>query len=199
MNTIPQEYPMTDQPPRDLLAGLNPVQREAVLHEHGPLLILAGAGSGKTRVITHRIAYLVQNRGVRPYEILAITFTNKAAGEMRDRLESLLGFAGRGMWIGTFHAMMLRILRQHADRIGYGANFTILDRDDQERILREIIKEMRIEELKPQEIINAISSAKNRMLRPADLKKTAGHDRRRQQIAEIYERYQEAAWTLTIF
>lgn len=173
---------------------LNPVQKEAVLHKNGPLLILAGAGSGKTRVITYRIAYLVKCCDVWPSEILAITFTNKAANEMKERVEELLGFNSRGIWIGTFHSMMLRILRQHADRIGFEANFTILDSDDQQRLLKEILTELNLdpELFNVRTVQNRISSAKNRMQTWQELERESGYDHLRKQIAEIYKRYQAA-------
>ncbi|HHU52637.1 MAG TPA: UvrD-helicase domain-containing protein [Clostridiaceae bacterium] len=171
---------------------LNPVQKEAVLHKNGPLLILAGAGSGKTRVITYRIAYLVKCCGVWPSEILAITFTNKAANEMKERVEQLLGFNSRGIWIGTFHSMMLRILRQHADRIGFEANFTILDSDDQQRLIKEILKELNLdtELFNVRTVQNKISSAKNQMQTWQEFERESGYDNLHKQIAEIYKRYQ---------
>ena len=121
----------------DLLEKLNPEQRKAVLHDEGPLLILAGAGSGKTRVITYRIAYLIQARGVYPSSILAITFTNKAANEMRERINGLIGDVSRNMWVGTFHSMFARILRRHAELLGYTPTYSILDTDDQLKVLKE--------------------------------------------------------------
>ena len=127
------------------LNSLNPPQQEAVLHDKGPLLILAGAGSGKTRVITHRIAYLVEERGVSPYSILAITFTNKAAKEMRERAERLLGSATSGMWVMTFHSMCVRILRRYAVHLGYTQDFTIYDTDDVKSQMRKIMKDLNVE------------------------------------------------------
>ncbi len=176
-----------------LLQGLNNVQKEAVLHTEGPLLILAGAGSGKTRVITHRIAYLVQCEQIRPSEIMAITFTNKAANEMKERAEQLLGFNGRGMWIGTFHSMMLRLLRQHAARIGFTPNFTILDTDDQQRLLKEILKEMNIDEnlLNAKTAQHKISNMKNRMQDWHDLEKESRFNQLNQQLSVIFKTYQE--------
>lgn len=152
-----------------ILAHLNPQQRQAVQHGEGPLLILAGAGSGKTRVITRRIAWLVEN-GVHPAEILAITFTNKAANEMKDRLRSLLGSIAERMWVGTFHSMFLRILRQHAEVLGFTERFTILDTDDQKKVLKDCFKTLHLNEsLYPLRTAqNQISAAKNELHWPQD-------------------------------
>ena len=117
---------------------LNEQQREAVFHTEGPLLILAGAGSGKTRVLTHRIAYLIEEQQVNPWNILAITFTNKAAGEMRERVDKLVGYGSESIWVSTFHSMCVRILRRHIDLLGYDTNFTIYDSDDQKTLMREV-------------------------------------------------------------
>ena len=125
--------------------SLNPVQQEAVYHTEGPLLILAGAGSGKTRVLTHRIAYLIDECQVNPWNILAITFTNKAAGEMRERVDQIVGFGSDGVWVSTFHSMCVRILRRFADRLGYGTNFTIYDGDDQKTLMKDICKRLEID------------------------------------------------------
>ena len=124
---------------------LNEPQREAVVTTEGPLLVLAGAGSGKTRVLTYRIANLIENKGVAPWEILAITFTNKAAAEMRERLAGLVGPRSRGMWVSTFHSMCVRILRADAERLGFTRNFTIYDTDDQKRLYKEIMAELDID------------------------------------------------------
>ncbi len=118
---------------------LNQKQQEACFHTEGPVLILAGAGSGKTRVITHRIAYLLEECDVNPWNILAITFTNKAAGEMRERVDKLIGFGAQSVWISTFHSMCVRILRRHIEAIGYDRNFTIYDTDDQKALIRQIL------------------------------------------------------------
>lgn len=190
-----EDNALNEQELKDMLVeGLNPIQKEAVLHKNGPLLILAGAGSGKTRVITHRISYLVKCCGIWPSEILAITFTNKAANEMKERVEKMLGFSSRGIWIGTFHSMMLRILRQHAERIGFETNFTILDIDDQQRLLKEILAELKIDDdlLNVRTVQNKISSAKNRMLSWEDLANDAEYDNLRKQVAEVYRNYQLA-------
>lgn len=177
----------------DLLESLNEEQREAVLHNEGPLLILAGAGSGKTRVITYRIAYLIQVRGVYPSNILAITFTNKAANEMRERITGLIGDVARNMWVGTFHAMFARILRRHAELLGYTPTFTILDTDDQAKVIKECIKELELNEklFAPRAVQSVISKAKNDMLSPEKFEMECKGDFRRMKIAQIYSRYNE--------
>jgi len=143
----------------DLLAALNPCQRQAVVHGEGPVLILAGAGSGKTRTLTHRIAYLIREHGVAPWQILAVTFTNKAAGEMRERLERLLGSV-EGLWVSTFHSACVRILRREMERAGFTPQFTIYDDSDQERLLKAVLHELDISEqtLKPRAAAAAIES-----------------------------------------
>ena len=125
-----------------LLNDLNPVQQEAVLETEGPLLVFAGAGSGKTKVLTYRIAYLIEEKGVQPWNIFAVTFTNKAADEMRERVERLLGKSAKGTWVSTFHSACARILRQHIERLGFKRNFVIYDGQDQERHLKTIMKEL---------------------------------------------------------
>lgn len=124
---------------------LNDKQKEAVFHTEGPLLILAGAGSGKTRVLTHRIAYLIEEKGVNPWNILAITFTNKAAAEMRERVDNLVGFGSESIWVSTFHSMCVRILRRHIALLGYDTNFTIYDTDDQKTLMRDVCKLLQID------------------------------------------------------
>ncbi|MDR7454069.1 MAG: UvrD-helicase domain-containing protein, partial [Armatimonadota bacterium] len=151
----------------DLLAGLNPQQREAVTHPGGPLLILAGAGSGKTRVLTHRVAYLIRERGLAPGRILAVTFTNKAAHEMRERIDRLLGGpVARPIWIGTFHAVCSRILRADGERVGVPAAFAIYDEDDQRRLIRDALAELRLDERRfpPAAIHAMIGRAKDEAL-----------------------------------
>ena len=157
-------------PPRDPLAGLNAAQREAVLHFEGPSLVLAGAGSGKTRVLTTRVARLVQHHGVEPGQILAVTFTNKAAGEMRERIERLLGFAPVGMWVGTFHAIGARLLRAHAHLVGRTPNFTIYDEDDALNTIKRVMEKHKIapKEVAPKSILSAISDAKNALVSPRE-------------------------------
>jgi len=176
----------------DLLAALNPPQREAVLHGEGPLLVLAGAGSGKTRVITHRIAHLVRERGVPVGSILAITFTNKAAGEMRERITELIGPQSRGLWASTFHSACARILRIEHDAAGYDRAFSIYDDADQQRIMRDILKDEGIDpkRLTPRAVLGRISAAKNELLTPRDMAEGAADDAD-QGIARLYARYQD--------
>jgi len=154
-----------------LLQGMNPKQEEAVKHTEGPLLIMAGAGSGKTRVLTHRIAYLIVEKQVYPSKILAITFTNKAAKEMRNRIDGILGEGfGDQMWVSTFHSMCVRILRRDADRIGYAKNFSILDSTDQLSVIKAILKQENIDSKKyePRALLGIISSAKNQLKSASD-------------------------------
>ena len=148
------------QTPTVDLAGLNPAQREAVECTRGPLLVLAGAGSGKTRVLTYRIAHMIADEGVRPWQVLAITFTNKAAAEMRERLEALLPYGTRGMWVCTFHAMCVRILREDGELVGYRPNFTIYDDDDSRRLVKTIMADLDIDQKQfPMNSIRAASPA----------------------------------------
>jgi DNA helicase-2/ATP-dependent DNA helicase PcrA len=180
----------------DLLTALNPAQREAVVHESGPLLVLAGAGSGKTRVLTHRIAHLIRERGVAPGSILAITFTNKAAGEMRDRLGPLIGPAATGIWASTFHSACARILRRESERVGYERSFTILDSDDQLRLLRSCFADEEVDQKRypPRSVHAAISDAKNRLRTAADLAGEAGSFSD-EIVARLYARYERALRT----
>src|SRR5512132_226063 len=177
--------------PEQYLADLNPTQREAVLTTEGPLLVIAGAGSGKTRVLTYRVAHLIHAIGAKPNEILAITFTNKAAGEMRERLEHLLGRSGRGLWILTFHAACGRILRREAQRLGYRSNFTIYDQADQVRLVKQCLEELERDPKRftPRGIHNQISHAKNRLVHPAEYaaQVQSFYD---QTVADVYELYQ---------
>ena len=179
---------------RDFTAGLNKMQKEAVLHTEGPLLILAGAGSGKTRVLTHRIAHLVENKRVAPWSILAITFTNKAAAEMRERVGSLIGEeTASQMWVSTFHSMCVRILRRHSERLGYGKYFTIYDTSDQKALLKDIIKNQNVNEknFPVGTVLGAISNKKNELVTPSMAKEQAGGEYRDKIIAEIYGAYQK--------
>ena len=149
---------------------LNKEQKEAVLHTEGPLLILAGAGSGKTRVLTHRAAYLIEECGVPPFHILAITFTNKAAGEMRERIDDLIGFGADQVWVSTFHSACVRILRRYSDRIGYENNFSIYDADDQKNIVKEVMRKLSVntKEYKERFFMNRISNAKDSLITPEE-------------------------------
>ncbi|UAL47801.1 DNA helicase PcrA [Sutcliffiella horikoshii] len=175
-----------------LLEGLNPMQKEAVKKTDGPLLIMAGAGSGKTKVLTHRIAYLMAEKQVAPWNILAITFTNKAAREMKERVEKLLGPAAEDIWISTFHSMCVRILRRDIDRIGMNRNFTILDTTDQLSVIKNILKDRNIDPKKfePRTILGTISSAKNELMTPEQYAKQPLGPYE-QQVAEIYTDYQK--------
>lgn len=171
---------------------LNEPQREAVFHTDGPLLILAGAGSGKTRVLTHRIAYLVQEKEINPWNILAITFTNKAAGEMRQRVDSLVGFGSESIWVSTFHSMCVRILRRFIDRIGYDYRFTIYDTEDQKTLMKEVCRKADIDTKRFRErtLLSAISAAKNELISPEEFEINAGGDFAQQQIAKAYKEYE---------
>lgn len=173
------------------LSLLNPQQKEAVLTTQGPLLVLAGAGSGKTRVLTHRIAHLIADEGVAPYEILAITFTNKAAGEMRARLSRQIGATAQGMWVATFHAMCVRILRAHADEIGFTRNFTIYDDDDSKRLVKELMQTLNIDEKSwaINSIRGRISTAKNELKKPSEYEALASTPPEKVS-AQVYSAYQ---------
>ena len=175
------------------LETLNPPQCEAVQHTEGPLLILAGAGSGKTRVLTHRIAYLIEEKGVNTWNILAITFTNKAAGEMRERVDKIVGFGAESIWVSTFHSTCVRILRRYIDRLGYDNSFTIYDTDDQKTLMKDICKYLQIDTkvFKERNLLSAISSAKNEMITPEEYRLKAEGDFGRQKIATVYEEYEK--------
>lgn len=171
---------------------LNAEQREAVFHTEGPLLILAGAGSGKTRVLTHRIAYLIEEKGINPWNILAITFTNKAAGEMRERVDDIVGFGSESIWVSTFHSTCVRILRRHIDRLGYDNNFTIYDSDDQKTLMKDVCKLLQIDTKTYRErtILSAISSAKDELVTPEEYELNAYGDFSKKKIAEAYKEYE---------
>jgi DNA helicase II / ATP-dependent DNA helicase PcrA len=175
-----------------LLNGLNPEQQSAVKATDGPLLLMAGAGSGKTRVLTHRIAYLIVEKRVNPYNILAITFTNKAAREMRERIGKMMGGVAEEIWISTFHSMCVRILRRDIDRMGYNRNFTILDTGDQQSVVKGILKDKNLDPKKydPRAILGAISSAKNELIDPEEYAKTAG-GYFEQAVSDVYTEYQK--------
>ena len=172
---------------------LNPMQKEAVLHTEGPLLILAGAGSGKTRVLTHRVAYLIDEKQVNPWNILAITFTNKAAGEMRERVDQLVGFGAESIWVSTFHSTCVRILRRHIEYLGYTTNFSIYDSDDQKTLMKQVFKAMDVDtkQFKERSVLGTISSAKDKLIGPDEFLLNAGQDFRQRGIGEIYKEYQK--------
>ena len=174
------------------LEGMNPQQREAVEYTEGPLLILAGAGSGKTRVLTHRIAYLIEEKGVLPYHIMAITFTNKAAQEMRERVDRIVEFGSESVWVSTFHSSCVRILRRFIDRIGYENNFTIYDTDDQKSVMKSVIKKLQLDTrmYKERSLLSAVSSAKNEMISPEQFEQDAGLEWNKKRIAQAYYEYQ---------
>ena len=171
---------------------LNDRQKEAVFCTEGPLLILAGAGSGKTRVLTHRIAYLIEEKNVKPYNIMAITFTNKAAGEMRERVNNIVGFGAESIWVSTFHSSCVKILRRYIDRLGYDNNFTIYDTDDQKTVMKAVFKKLNIDTkyLKEKKALSAISAAKNEMISPEDYALENSGDYSKKKIAEAYAEYQ---------
>jgi len=173
---------------------LNKMQQEAVYYTEGPLLILAGAGSGKTRVLTHRIAYLIEEKGINPWNILAITFTNKAAGEMRDRVDKLVGFGSETIWVSTFHSTCVRILRRYIDRIGYDTNFAIYDADDQKTMMKRVLKKLDMDPkmYKEKTVLSYISKAKDELVSPDQFAKEAAGDYRKMKIAEAYLEYQES-------
>ncbi len=171
---------------------LNKEQKEAVLTVEGPLLLLAGAGSGKTRVLTHRIAYMIDEMGVNPWNILAITFTNKAAEEMRERVDDIVGFGSEQIWVSTFHSSCVRILRRHIDRIGFAHDFTIYDTDDQKAVIKDICKRFQIDtkQLKERSIMSAISAAKDELISPIEYELSSMGDYLKKKIAAVYKEYQ---------
>ena len=174
---------------------LNPMQREAVFTTEGPLLVLAGAGSGKTRALTHRVAYLIEEKGVKPWNILAITFTNKAAGEMRERVNQLVDFGADSVWVNTFHSLCVRILRRFIENLGYTTDFSIYDSDDTKTLMKQIFKDLEVNQkvLKERGVLGVISSAKNEMISPEEflLSAKADGDSRLQRIGELYMEYQK--------
>ena len=176
-----------------ILDSLNPQQQEAVLQTEGPVLILAGAGSGKTRVLTHRIAYLIEEQEVNPWNIMAITFTNKAAGEMRERVDKIVGYGSESVWVSTFHSSCVRILRRHIDQIGYTGNFTIYDTDDQKSVMKDICRRLQIDTkvYKERALLNAISRAKDELMGPDEFLRNSSGDIHEQRIAKVYREYQE--------
>ena len=176
----------------DLLEGLNDKQYEAVINTEGPCLVIAGAGSGKTKVLTHKIAYLIREKNVKPWDILAITFTNKAANEMKSRVEGLVSDAVRDMWIGTFHSICVRILRRQIDRLGFDTSFVIFDTSDQKTLIKQIIKAQNLDDklYSDKSVLYEISNAKNEMLDPDEYAVRARGDFRKEKIAELYRIYQ---------
>lgn len=174
--------------------NLNAMQREAVFHTEGPLLILAGAGSGKTRVLTHRAVCLIEEKGVNPYHIMAITFTNKAAQEMRERIDKLVGYGSESIWVSTFHAACVRILRRYIDRLGYDNHFTIYDTDDQKSLMKDICKRLQIDTkiYKEKAFLGVISSAKDELISPEEFALRAAGDFAKERQAAVYREYQAA-------
>ena len=175
-----------------ILEGLNEKQYEAVINTEGPNLIIAGAGSGKTKVLTHKIAYLIGEKNVKPWQILAITFTNKAANEMKTRVEALVGEAANEMWLGTFHSICVRILRRFIDRLGYESSFIIFDTSDQRSLVKQCLRELNIDDklFTDRSVLSEISNAKNEMLTPESYKLRTNGEYRKEKIAEIYAVYQ---------
>ena len=173
--------------------SLNPSQQEAVFCTEGPLLVLAGAGSGKTRVLTHRIAYLIDEKRVNPWNIMAITFTNKAAGEMRERVDSIVGMGSDSIWVSTFHSSCVRILRRHIEALGYTTNFTIYDSDDQRTLMKQVFKRLDIDPktFKERSMLNYISNMKNELITAQECELNAGGDFREKKQAQIYKEYQK--------
>ena len=176
----------------ELLEGLNDKQKEAIINTEGPCLVIAGAGSGKTKVLTHKIAYLIREKYIKPWNILAITFTNKAANEMKERIGGLIGEGINDMWVGTFHSICIRILRKYIDRIGYNSDFLIFDTSDQKTLVKECIKEANLDDkiFTDRSVLSEISNAKNEMLTPEQYKARTTGEYRKEKIADIYERYQ---------
>ncbi len=177
----------------EIIEGLNDMQKEAVLSTSGPCLVIAGAGSGKTKVLTHKIAYLMQEKDIKPWNILAITFTNKAANEMKERVEKLVGEVAKDMWIGTFHSICVRILRRYIDRIGFTSSFVIFDSSDQRTLVKQCLKQLNIDDkmFTDRAVLAEISNAKNEMLEPDMYKLRTNNEIRKETIAQVYEMYQK--------
>ena len=176
-----------------ILEGLNNKQYEAVVNTQGPCLVIAGAGSGKTKVLTHKIAYLIGEKGVKPWDIIAITFTNKAANEMKERIANLVGEQAKDIWMGTFHSICVRILRRFIDRIGFDSSFIIFDTSDQKTLVKNCIKDLNIDDklYSDRSVLSEISNAKNEMLDPEGYEARANGDFRKEKIATIYQLYQK--------
>ena len=177
----------------EILEGLNNKQYEAVINTEGPCLVIAGAGSGKTKVLTHKIAYLIKEKGVKPWDILAITFTNKAANEMKERIVNLVGDVAKDIWMGTFHSICVRILRRFIDRIGFDTSFIIFDTSDQRTLVKNCLKDLNIDDklFNERSVLSEISNAKNEMLDPTMYTARANGDFRKEKISEVYELYQK--------
>lgn len=178
---------------QDILEGLNDKQYEAVVNTEGPCLVIAGAGSGKTKVLTHKIAYLIGEKGVKPWDIIAITFTNKAANEMKERITNLVGESAKDIWMGTFHSICVRILRRFIDRIGFDSSFIIFDTTDQKTLVKNCLKDLAIDDklFTDRSVLSEISNAKNEMLEPEQYTAKANGDFRKEKIATVYELYQK--------
>ena len=178
---------------QDLIEGLNDRQKEAVISTEGPCLVIAGAGSGKTKVLTHKIAYLISEKYVKPWNIIAITFTNKAANEMKERIQKIIGDAANDLWMGTFHSICVKILRKYIDRIGFDHSFLIFDTSDQKTLIKECLKDLKVDDklFTDRAVLSEISNGKNEMLEPKDYKIKYAGDFRRETIGNIYELYQQ--------
>ena len=179
---------------QDLIEGLNDRQKEAVISTEGPCLVIAGAGSGKTKVLTHKIAYLISEKYVKPWNIIAITFTNKAANEMKERIQNIIGDAANDLWMGTFHSICVKILRKYIDRIGFDHSFLIFDTSDQKTLIKECLKDLKVDDklFTDRAVLSEISNGKNEMLEPKDYKIKYAGDFRRETIGNIYELYQQS-------
>ena len=178
---------------QDILKELNDKQYEAVVNTEGPCLVIAGAGSGKTKVLTHKIAYLIGEKGAKPWDILAITFTNKAANEMKERIANLIGDDAKDIWMGTFHSICVRILRRFIDRIGFDSSFIIFDTSDQRTLVKACMRDLAIDDklFNDRSVLSEISNAKNEMLEPEQYTARANSDFRKEKIANVYELYQK--------
>ena len=178
---------------QSILEGLNDKQHEAVVTTEGPCLVIAGAGSGKTKVLTHKIAYLIGEKQVKPWNIIAITFTNKAANEMKERIANLVGDEAKDIWMGTFHSICVRILRRFIDRIGFDTSFIIFDTSDQRTLIKACLKDLNIDDkmFTDRSVLSEISNAKNEMLEPSQYTIRANGDYRKEKIATVYELYQK--------
>ena len=178
---------------QNILEGLNDKQHEAVVTTEGPCLVIAGAGSGKTKVLTHKIAYLIGEKQVKPWNIIAITFTNKAANEMKERIANLVGDEAKDIWMGTFHSICVRILRRFIDRIGFDTSFIIFDTSDQRTLIKTCLKDLNIDDkmFTDRSVLSEISNAKNEMLEPSQYTIRANGDYRKEKIATVYELYQK--------